>query len=82
MKDTEFAIRHIKTQKWVKIWFGIMSEGYIHLMNSFTSDILYSAKNICEEDLSYAHWGDHRKGFVDPNEFEIVKVEITYKIPK
>jgi len=81
MKDTKFAIRHKESKKWVKIWFGIGLEGYVHLMNEFHSDVLYSSKNLIEEDLSYAHWGDGRKGFVDPKEFEIMTIEITYKLP-
>ena len=80
MKDIKFAIRHIPTKKWVKIWFGISLEGYIHLMDDFYSDVLYSSRNIIEEDLSYAYWGDG-KGRIDPKDFEIVKIEVTYKIP-
>lgn len=80
MKDTKFAIRYIPTKQWVKIWFGISLEGYIHLMDDFYSDILYTARNICEEDLSYAFWGDG-KGRIDTKDFEIVKIEVTYKLP-
>jgi hypothetical protein len=79
-KDIKFAIRYVPTKQWVKIWFGISLEGYIHLMDEFYSDILYSARNICEEDLSYSFWGDG-KGRIDIKEFEIVKIEVTYKLP-
>jgi hypothetical protein len=79
-KDIKFAIRYVPTKQWVKIWFGISLEGYILLMDDFYSDILYSARNICEEDLSYAFWGDG-KGRIDLKDFEIVKIEVTYKLP-
>lgn len=49
-------------------------------MDDFYSDILYTARNICEEDLSYAFWGDG-KGRIDTKDFEIVKIEVTYKLP-
>lgn len=80
MKDIKFAIRYIPTKQWVKIWFGISLEGYVHLMDDFYSDILYTARNILEEDLSYAFWGDG-KGRIDTKDFEIVKIEVTYKLP-
>ena len=80
MKDIKFAIRYIPTKQWVKIWFGISMEGYIHLMDSFHIDMLYAAKNMIEDDLDYAVWGDKR-GRIDPKEFEIVEIEVTYKIP-
>jgi hypothetical protein len=80
MKDIKFAVRHKESKQWVRLWFGIRDDRYIHLMDIFCSEILYSARNIIEEDLAYTQWGDG-KGFVDPKEFEIVKIEITYKIP-
>lgn len=80
MKDIKFAVRYIPTKQWVKVWFGIMLEGYIHLMDDFYSDILYSARNIADEDLSYCTWGDSR-GRIDRKEFEIVKIEVIYKLP-
>lgn len=80
IKDIKFAIRHIPTKKWVKIWFGLAWEGYVNLNDDFYSDILYSARNILEEDLSYAYWDDGR-GRIDTKDFEIVKIEVTYGLP-
>lgn len=79
MKEIKLAIRHKETKKWVKLWYGIMSESYVHMMDNFNSDILYSSRNILEEDLEYARWCDFR-GRVDPDEFEILEIEITYNI--
>jgi hypothetical protein len=79
MKDIEYAIRYIPTKQWVKIWFGV-ERVYIHLMDEFYSDVIYSARNIIEEDLCCASWGDGR-GRVDTKDFEIVKIEVSYKLP-
>lgn len=79
MKEIKLAVRHKETKKWVKIWYGIM-QAYVHMLNNFHSDVLYSSRNILEEDLEYAYWDDGR-GRIDPNEFEILEIEITYKLP-
>ena len=78
-KDIKFAVRYIPTKQWAKIWFGISWEGYVHLSDDFYSDILYSARNICEEDLTYSFWDDGR-GRINPDDFEIVKIEVTYNL--
>lgn len=80
MKDYKYAIRYKPTKQWVKLWAGISWEEYVHLMDDFHSEILYSARNIIEEDLCYAYWGDG-KGRINPDDFEIVKIEIIYKLP-
>jgi hypothetical protein len=80
MTDHKYAIRYKPTKQWVKLWAGISWEEYVHLTDCFQSDILYSAKNIIEEDLHYAYWGDG-KGRINPDDFEILKIEITYKLP-
>ena len=78
-KDIRFAIRYIPTKQWVKIWFGISWEGYVHLMDDFYSEMLYSARNVIDEDLHYSFLDDGR-GRIDLKDFEVVKIEVSYKV--
>jgi len=82
MKYEKFAIRHIPTQKWVKIVYGISWEGYIHLMEHFNQDAVYSDKTELETSLAYSYWGDGRTGRVNTSEFEIIPISVKYTILK
>lgn len=87
MKDVKFAYRHRPTKRWVYITKNRDHEyGGVHyqlyFINEFTPDVLYSARNIIEEDfLNSWYLGDlyAKKNFL---EFELVKIEIEYKIPE
>ena len=82
--ETKFAYRHKPTGKWVYIGseFSIRDKWtkYITFLNEFTPDILYSAKNIIEEDLLYSYMNGERYAALNFSEFELVEIEIEYRL--
>jgi hypothetical protein len=78
MKETKFAVRYIPTGQWVYLSWSIGC--YVHLMDTFSPDGLYSARNILEEDLSYAFNYDTGER-VKSEDVEIVEIEVEYKLP-
>lgn len=87
--ETKFAYRHKPTGKWCFIYpdahFG--SDGKIEkfeiilqFVESFNEHILYNARNIIEEDLLNSNMNGERYAALNFLEFELVEIEIEYKI--
>ena len=52
----------------------------MHLVDDFCSDIIYSARNIIEEDLMRSRYKGEKYAAKNLLEFELVEIEIEYKI--
>lgn len=85
--ETKFAYRHKPTGDWCYIrsyrndgigWGGRVIE--LHLLSDFDSGILYNARNIIEEDLLRSVMNGERYAARNFHEFELVEVEIEYKL--
>jgi hypothetical protein len=78
-KETKFAYRHKPTGKWVYLeskW----DDAYLCFIDDFCSDRLYSARNIIEEDLLRSRYNGKKYAAKNFQEFELVEIEIEYKI--
>lgn len=82
--ETKFAYRHKPTGKWVCIGseFSIRDKWtpFIVFLDEITPDIFYSARNIIEEDLLKSNMNGERYAARNFHEFELVEVEIEYKL--
>jgi len=85
--ETKFAYRHKPTGDWCYIrsyrdddigWGGRVVE--LHFINEFTPEIAYKARNIIEEDLLRSTLKRERYAAQNFLEFELVEIEIEYKI--
>lgn len=80
--ETKFAYRHKPTGKWVALETFISNwDVYMHLVDEFVpEEMAYKARNIIEEDLmrSTMNGVDYYKQ--NALEFELVEIEIEYKI--
>ena len=76
MKERCFAYQNKKTQEWLKIQpqFKVYSEGYgygYEAYDSFDRSVMYSARNIIEEDFS-------KTKVENREDWELMEVEIEY----
>ena len=87
--ETKFAYRHKSTGKWCHLeqhsrysngkleYFGMG----LDLIDDFQANrVVYSAKNIIEEDLLRSTMNGERYAALNFLEFELVEIEIQYKI--
>jgi hypothetical protein len=73
-----FAYQNTKTQEWLKIdrCFNIYSERYDYSWEAYSSfhrSVIYSARNIIEEDF-------FRLKLKDREDWQLMKIEIEYNI--
>ena len=87
--ETKFAYRHKPTGKWCSLGPSYNYDGNLlkfnnmelRLINEFqTHEVLYSARNIIEEDLLCSVMNGERYVAKNFSEFELVEIEIEYKI--
>lgn len=82
--ETKFAYRHKPTGKWVYIGseFSIRDKwtSFIIFLDEIAPDIFYSARNLIEEDLFNSNMNGERYAAKNFLEFELVEIEIEYKI--
>ena len=87
--ETKFCYKHKPTNKFVYLncfTTDYKETFYIHLLDEFNEHILFSAKNVLTETAElYSYWSvDHKKdgyeGRLNIDEFELLEVEVTYKI--
>lgn len=76
MKEKCFAYQNKKTQKWLKIQpqFKVYNVGYgygYEACESFDRSVMYSARNIIEEDFS-------KTKVENREDWELIEVEIEY----
>ena len=85
--ETKFAYRHKPTGDWCYIrsyrnddigWGDRVVE--MHFINEFAPEITYKARNIIEEDLLRSTMKGERYAAQNFLEFELVEIEIEYKI--
>jgi hypothetical protein len=73
MKEKCFAYQNKKTLEWLKIY--TYWNGVFEFCDSFDKSVLYSARNIIEEDF-------YRIKLEDREDWQLMKVEIEYKFNK
>ena len=78
-KETKFAYRHKPTGEWV-VFERLGYNVEMYLIDEFDADCLYKARNIIEEDLIRSTMNGERYAAQNFLEFELVEVEIEYKI--
>lgn len=78
--ETKFAYRHKPTGKWVALDFFIFNDPYLFLIDEFVPEIAYKARNIIEEDLIRSTMDGQKYAAQNFLEFELVEIEIEYKI--
>lgn len=82
--ETKFAYRHKPTGKWVYIGseFSIRDKWtpFIVFLDEIAPDIFYSARNIIEEDLLKSNMNGERYAALNFLEFELVEIEIEYRL--
>ena len=85
--ETRFAYRHKPTGKWCYLYIATSFLGgekfnyvELNLIDSFQPEILYNARNIIEEDLLRSIMNGARYAALNFNEFELVEIEVQYKI--
>ncbi len=85
--ETKFAYRHKPTGDWCYIrsyrnddigWGSRVVE--LHFIHEFAPEITYKARNIIEEDLLRSVTNGERYAAQNFLEFELVGVEVEYKI--
>ncbi len=81
-KETKFAYRHKPTGKWVALETFISNwDVYMHLVDEFVPEhMAYKARNIIEEDLMRSTMNGEKYAAQNFLEFELVEIEIEYKI--
>lgn len=87
--ETKFAYRHKPTGKWCSLGPSYNYDGNLlkfnnmelRLINEFqTHEVLYSARNIIEEDLLCSVMNGERYVAKNFSEFELVEIEIEYRL--
>jgi hypothetical protein len=86
-KETKFAYRHKPTNKWCYIYKStsflggeIFNHVTLDFITEFDSSILYNARNVIEEDLMRSIMKGEKYAALNFFEFELVEIEIEYKI--
>jgi len=80
-KETKFAYHHKPTGKWVVLETFISNwDVYLHLVDEFISECVYNARNVIEEDLLRSTVNGENYAAKNFLEFELVEIEIEYKI--
>ncbi len=87
--ETKFAYRHKPTGKWCSLYLGISFLGgekfnyvQLNLIDSFQPEILYNTRNIIEEDLLRSTMNGERYAALNFLEFELVEIEVEYRLKK
>jgi len=82
--ETKFAYRHKPTGKWVALETFISNwDVYMHLVDEFVpEEMAYKARNIIEEDLMRSTMNDEKYASQNFEEFELVEIEIEYRLKK
>lgn len=82
--ETKFAYRHKPTGKWVALETFISNwDVYMHLVDEFMpEEMAYKARNIIEEDLMRSTMNDEKYASQNFEEFELVEIEIEYRLKK
>lgn len=80
--ETRFAYRHKPTGKWVALETFISNwDVYMHLVDEFVpEDMAYKAINIIEEDLMRSSMNGMEYYKQNALEFELVEIQVQYKI--
>ncbi len=79
-KETNFAYQHKPTKQWCYIDVcELNGQSYLHFIPEFDANILYSAKNIIEEDLIRSIMNGERYAAQNFLEFELVEIKVTYE---
>ena len=79
--ETKFAYRHKPTNQWCYIDIcKLNNQSYMHFIPEFSSEILYNARNIIEEDLMRSTMNDEKYASQNFEEFELVEIEIEYRL--
>ena len=79
--ENKFAYRHKPTNQWCYIDIcKLNNQSYLHFTPEFDSEIFYNARNIIEEDLLRSVMNGERYAALNFLEFELVEIEIQYKI--
>lgn len=80
--ETKFAYRHKPTGKWVALETFISNwDVYMHLVDEFVpEEMAYKARNIIEEDLMRSSMNGERYASQNFEEFELVEIEIEYRL--
>lgn len=79
--ETKFAYRHKPTNQWCYIDIcQLNNKSYMHFIPEFDSAILYSARNIIEEDLLRSTMNGERYAALNFLEFELVEIEVEYRL--
>jgi hypothetical protein len=81
-KETKFAYRHKPTGKWVALETFVSNwDVYMHLVDEFVPErMAYQARNVIEEDLLRSTMNGERYAAQNFLEFELVEVEIEYRV--
>jgi hypothetical protein len=81
-KETKFAYRHKPTGKWVLLETPHKFKSLVEccLVDDFVYACLYRAKNIIEEDLIRSMINGEEYAAQNFLEFELVEVEIEYRV--
>lgn len=81
-KETKFAYRHKPTGKWVALETFVSNwDVYMHLVDEFVpEEMAYKARNVIEEDLLRSTMNGEKYAALNFFEFELVEIEIEYKI--
>lgn len=79
--ETKFAYRHKPTGKWVYLETFINNwDVNMYLVDEFISECVYSARNVIEEDLLRSTMNGEKYAALNFFEFELVEIEIEYKL--
>ena len=80
--ETKFAYRHKPTGKWCFLETFISNwDVYLHLVDEFIPEnMAYNARNVIEEDLLRSTMNGERYAALNFLEFELVEIEIEYKL--
>jgi len=81
-KETKFAYRHKPTGKWVTLETFVSNwDVYMHLVDEFVPEhMAYKARNVLEEDLICSTMNSEKYAALNFLEFELVEVEIEYRV--
>jgi hypothetical protein len=77
--ETKYAYRHKPTGKWV-VFERLGYNVEIYLADEFDTDCLYKARNFIEEDLLCSTMNGEKYAAQNFLEFELMEIEIEYKI--
>jgi hypothetical protein len=80
LTETRFAYKYKPTNQWVCIDAIFGKDIEMHLLDEFSPDITYKARNIIEEDLLKSYFHGKRFAIINFNEFKLVEIEIKYRI--